>query len=196
MQTIHLLLFGLMPLSMVIIVMVYVRSRRREGVRPFEITPADKAQFRKAKEDYTPGKIVAQFLAGIGSLFLLVTIYPAGEPMSWSDRFACLVAGVVLIGVAVWMAKPRNRPRYWWAVIWGMVCGVCWVVTLTSMIITRYTPVSPGHPLPAWLKSMMGLGVIVGCPAAILRLIYGAGTFINPGEEKKNENPGTGESVR
>jgi hypothetical protein len=68
-------------------------------------------------------------------------------------------------------------------------CSACWVVTLSSLIITHYTPVS-GHPLRGWLKTMIGLGVIVGCPSAILRLIYGVGTLVGSDEENSRQRGG------
>ncbi len=167
---------------------VYVSARRREGVRPFEITDKDRKDFQKVKE-YTPGRIAAQLLFSFGFLFVMATFYPSDDPMSLGTRFGCLIFGVGLIALAVWIAKPRQRPRWWWTVTWGMSSSASYILLFVSLIIIKQTPVSHGHPLPNWLLSMTTLAIVIGIPSAILCLIYGVGMLIGMKSEKRNENP-------
>jgi choline-glycine betaine transporter len=188
MQATELLLFVLMPLSVILIMVIYVRARKREGTRPFEITSRDKKEFEKVNE-YTPAKVVARFLCMVGSLFILATFYPSEDPMSLGTRFECLMVGVLLFVIALWLAKPRQRPRWWWAVMWGIPCSASFILLFVCLIIIRETPVSHGHPLPNWLLNVTTLAVAIGVPSAILCLVYCIGVFIDMRSEKKEEIP-------
>ena len=193
MQALDLFVFGFVPLSLILVLVIYVRARKREGVRPFELTAKDKSQIA----DLAPGKLAAKFLGTFGMLFLMASFYPSDTPVSWSTRFTMVGIGVGLIALTFWLVKPRSRPRWWWAVTWGMAASACFVMSVTCLIINYHMPVSHGHPQPGWLLTSVTLAVVIGVPSALLCLIYGVGVLLNSTSELKVgiQSPPTDQSV-
>ena len=197
MQAAYLFVFGFVPLSLILVLVMYARSRKREGLRPFELTTKDKSQFKEMREDLTPARLLARFLGSFGMLFLVASFYPFDTTVSWGDRFIMVGLGVGLIALTICLVKPRSRPRWWWAVTWGMAASACFVLLVTCMIITYRTPVSHGHHLPGWLLNSAVLAMVIGVPSALLCLIYGAGVLLNSTSELKVgiQNPPVNQSV-
>ena len=202
MHNVNQALLGLISLSLILIpvfLAIYVRdrARKREGVRPFELTAREKSQREEMRKDLTPARLLARFLGPLGMLFLMASFYPLDTPVSWGTRFTMVAFGVGLIALTFWLVKPRSRPHWWWAVTWGMAASACFVALVACMIITYRTPVSHGHPLPGWLLTSVALAMVIGVPSALLCLIYGAGVLLNSTSELKVgiQNPPVNQSV-
>jgi len=197
MQTSNLLVFGLVPMSLALIWMLYnVRSRKRGGVRPLESTARDKSQITEMRKDFAPGRFTARILGSLGMLFLIASFYPSDTPVSWGTRFRMVAISVGLIFLAIWLAKPPSRPHWWWAVTWGMAASACFISLVACMIINYRTPASHGHHLQNWLLSSAVLAMVIGVPSALLCLIYGLGVLLNSTEIKVgNQNAPVDESV-
>src|SRR5437660_11671496 len=62
------------------IIAIFVRSRAREGIRPFELTDKDKAQFQEMRSALGIRRVLGRFLGWFGGLFLIAGI---SSPLYW-----------------------------------------------------------------------------------------------------------------
>lgn len=102
--------------GILVIVWLFVRSRRREGIRPLEVTDKDRKQFREMRRELNIWRFSARFLGGLGALALVSGMMSffgldtSGKP-DWRSGIDCFVFGGILILPAVFVARRDRRSK-------------------------------------------------------------------------------------
>jgi|SRR5882724_5923526 len=101
-------------LGTLVILAMFVQSRKRKGIRPFEITDKDKAQFKEMRREFGIRKLLVGFIGGLGALFCLSGItYPlyadSNPDLGWRDAFRCLAFGAFLVFCAWLLTRRLNK---------------------------------------------------------------------------------------
>jgi len=102
MQTFGILFVAFIAVALVAILVMFMRERARMGIRPFELTDADKAQLKKMRRESGIRRLLAGFIGSLGAASCVAGItYPifaASNPdLSWRDAFQCLALGAFLV---------------------------------------------------------------------------------------------------
>ena len=92
-----------------VIIWLFVRSRKREGIRPLEITGKDREQLKELRREFNIWRFSATLLGGFGGLALAVGImsfFGLGkfDKPDWRGGVACFVVGSILILPAILVA--------------------------------------------------------------------------------------------
>jgi hypothetical protein len=92
---------------------MFLRIRTREGIRPFQLTDADKAQLKQVRSGVAIQRLLGAFLGNLGLLACFAGItYPfyAGEhpDSKWQDAIECFVIGIFLLFCA-WLLLRRFK---------------------------------------------------------------------------------------
>lgn len=111
-----LLIFGLPALMLAgvsVIVLVFLRSRRKEGIRPLQVTEKDRMQFREIRRDLNIWRFSARLLGGFGVLALgagMMSIFglDSSGKIDWRGSIVCFVFGGIFILPAILVAR-RDR---------------------------------------------------------------------------------------
>lgn len=172
------------------ILVLFMRSRKRESVRLFGISDKDKADFRETSSEITsefaPRRLAGKLLATLGSLLVMAGFYPS-DSTKWSTTFGMFFTGVALVLAGAWLAKPgRPRPRYWWAAAWGMVTSTSLLLLLVCVV---YIGRTPKNQIPNWVRDVVALLVVVSLPSALFCIIAGARDAIGSRRDKRAEEP-------
>jgi len=172
------------------ILVLFMRSRKREGVGLFEISDKDKAEFRETgseiAKEFAPRRLVGQLLATLGSLLVMAGFYPT-DSIKWSTTFGMFFTGVGLILAGGWLAKPgRPRPRYWWPALWGMVTSSSLLLLLVCAV---YIVRTPANRIPNWVRDVVALLVVVALPSALCCIIAGVRDAIGSRKDTHAEEP-------
>ncbi|HVU28341.1 MAG TPA: hypothetical protein VHG71_11480 [Verrucomicrobiae bacterium] len=116
MDTYTLMAVGFLTFAIVgisVIVWIFVRSRKREGIRPLQVTDKDRKQFREMRRELNIWRFSASFLGGLGALALVAGMMSffgldtSGSP-DWRGGVDCFVFGGILILPAIFVAR-RDR---------------------------------------------------------------------------------------
>ena len=100
-------------LGILVVVWLFLQSRKREGVRPLEVTAKDKAQLQEMRREFNIWRLLARFLGGLGALLLVAGmmsffgIDSSGKP-DVQGGIVCFVFGGILISPAIFVAR-RSR---------------------------------------------------------------------------------------
>jgi hypothetical protein len=94
------------------IIAIFVRSRAREGIRPFEFTATDKAQFQDLRRA-VGRRVVGRLLGSLGGLFLIAGItsplyWGASGRAGWSTAALLTGSGLLLVLCAVPLTKQSR----------------------------------------------------------------------------------------
>ena len=170
------------------ILVLFIRSRRREGVRIFAISDKDKTDFQKVgseiASEFAPRRLAGQLLATLGSLLVMAGFYPS-ESMKWSTTFGMFFTGVGLVLAGGWLAKPgRPRPRFWWAAMWGVITSSSLLLLLVCVI---YIVRTPKNQIPNWVRDVLALLVVVSLPSALFCIIAGVRDAIGSRRDMRAE---------
>jgi len=94
----------LIALGTLTVVVVFVISRARQGIRAFEITQSDKAEFQELRRQFGVRRLVGGLLGSLGGLCLAAAITSplyAAPGMDWRAIARLVVTGLLLVSFAV-----------------------------------------------------------------------------------------------
>ncbi|HZF00839.1 MAG TPA: hypothetical protein VE344_02985 [Methylomirabilota bacterium] len=86
-------------LGILVILVMFVRSRSKQGVRTLEITDKDKAQFQEMRRELGVRRLLARLLGGFAAIFLIAGV--SSVIFEGSSGKADLKTATVLIAVSL-----------------------------------------------------------------------------------------------